>query len=109
MGAVVGLFGLLGLLYLWWRRRRRRQAAGRKRAGSGDASAGRSYDGFTVAGTQSDHSKAMELAKGSSSGPWVVTPETAGTPLCEMGNLQIGEMDGGWRGNEIQASSKPER
>ena len=109
MGAVVGLFGLLGLLYLWWRRRRRRQAAGRKRAGSGDASAGRSYDGFTVAGTQSDHSKAMELAKGSTSGPWGVTPETAGTPLCEMGNPQIGEMDGGWRGNEIQASLKPER
>ena len=112
LGVLCGLSAVvLGLGCYFYRWRRSRPAA----AVDGDHSEAGGAPGDRTGipnhgGAQSDVDAAAELSKDPAGSPWTpAAVETAGTPLHEIDTSPIGELDGGWRGDEMKASSKERR
>ena len=114
VGVIAGISVLLFGLFFYCHRLRRNTAATAadgKRSESADASAGRlgspKYGETTAVGPQGDIDAVAEPPKNTYGNPWVTTTaETAGTPLYEIDTTHIGELDGGWRGSEMQTPPK---
>lgn len=119
IGAVAGLFIIV---LLFWLHRRKRKAAALQQAQSHDASAAHNaimspvetsvYGGSTVISPQSEQ-KELPLSPADQS--WATTPASheynvttnitspdGHTPRYELDGPSLGEMDGGWRGNEMR-------